>query len=225
MSAGFLLVLLAASGVIAIRFLGNIHAQELRVTHTLAERAQLPSDRQTYNQALQQVLTQAKVDREETASRRIDALAFEIDSDLKQYPVTRDSLEAALVDGLQDVSSQQGTLLIRDCDTTRRSAAAGAAHCRRIHDPDPKPDRRLLLEAEGMERRLQHADQELASEFGSVQARLKEALTVGFGSGFLLVMAGMAYIVRLERQTHKRYQQLAQSQREMQQLSARVVDV
>jgi hypothetical protein len=64
---GFLLALLAASGFIAIRFLGEIHAQELRVTHTLAERAQLLSDLllsvQTYNQAVQQVLTQAKVDR------------------------------------------------------------------------------------------------------------------------------------------------------------------
>src|SRR5215468_5758896 len=71
---------------------------------------------------------------------------------------------------------------------------------------------------------LQHADQSLTSEFGSLQKGLTGALAIGFGSGFLLVLAGMAYIVRLERQTHKRYVQLAQSQREMQELSARLVD-
>ena len=50
------------------------------------------------------------------------------------------------------------------------------------------------------------------------------ALAIGFGSGFLLVLAGTAYIVRLERQTQGRYTELAQSRRELQQLSARLVD-
>jgi signal transduction histidine kinase len=222
---GFLLALLAASGVVATRLLGEIHAQELRVTHSLAERAQLLSDLllsvQTYNQAVQQALTQAKVDREETARRRIDALAFEIDSDLKQYPVARDSLEAALVDGLQGVFSQQRTLYISVL-TTRPTQPTVDEYMIRIQSQMVDYSSRLKAWNGG---RLQLADQELASEFGSVRAGLKTALTVGFGSGFLLVMAGMAYIVRLERQTHKRYLQLAQSQREMQQLSARLVDV
>jgi signal transduction histidine kinase len=228
---GFLLALLAVSGVIATRFLGEIHTHELRVTHALAERAQLLSDLllsvQTYNQAVQQVLTQTKVDREQTARGRIDALAFEIDSDLKQYPVARDSLEAALVDGLQNVFSQQRTFYIAVLaaspdDRQQRTQPTVDEYMIRIQSEMFDYSSRLKAWNGG---RLQHADQELASEFGSVQAGLKKALTVGFGSGFLLVMAGMAYIVRLERQTHKRYLQLAQSQREMQQLSARLVDV
>jgi signal transduction histidine kinase len=223
--SGFLLALLAASGIIAIRLLGEIHAQELRVTHTLAERGQLLSDLllsvQTYNQAVQQVLTLAQVDQEQTARRRIDALAFEIDSDLKQYPPTRDSLEAALVDGIQDVFSQQRTLYISVL-TTRPAQPTVDEYMIRIQSQMVDYSSRLKAWNGG---RLQLADLELASEFGSVQAGLKKALTMGFASGFLLVMAGMAYIVRLERQTHKRYLQLAQSQREMQQLSARLVDV
>jgi signal transduction histidine kinase len=222
---GFLLALLAASGVIAIQFLGDIHAQELRVTHTLAERAQLLSDLllsvQTYNQAVQQALTQAKFDQEETARRRIDALAFEIDSDLKQYPVARDSLEAALVDEIQDVFSQQRTLYISVL-TTRPAQPTVDEYMIRIQSQMVDYSSKLKEWNGG---RLQLADQELASEFGSVEAGLKKALTVGFVSGSLLVMAGMVYIVRLERQTYKRYLQLAQSQREMQQLSARLVDV
>ena len=215
--SGFLLALLAASGVIAIRYLSEIHAQELRITHTLAERAQLLSDLllsvQTYNQAVQQVLTQAKVDREQTARRRIDALAFEIDSDLKQYPVARDSLEAALVDGLQGVFFRQRTLYISviaapQDDRQRRVQPTVDEYMIRIQSQMVDYSSRLKAWNGG---RLQLADQELASEFGSVRAGLKKALTLGFGSGFLLVMAGMAYIVRLERQTHKRYLQLAQA--------------
>ena len=49
-------------------------------------------------------------------------------------------------------------------------------------------------------------------------------LTVGFGSGFLLVLGSIAYIVRLERQTHNRYLQLVRSQHELQRLSSRLVD-
>ena len=67
-------------------------------------------------------------------------------------------------------------------------------------------------------------DQALVTEFAAVQGGLTRALAIGFGSGFLLVLAGMAYILRLERQTHSRYTQLAQSQHDLQQLSARLVD-
>lgn len=49
-------------------------------------------------------------------------------------------------------------------------------------------------------------------------------LTIGFGSGLLLVLGTMAYIVRLERQTHDRYVQLARSQHELQLLSSRLLD-
>jgi len=49
-------------------------------------------------------------------------------------------------------------------------------------------------------------------------------LAIGFGSGLLLVLGSMAYIVRLDRQTRARYVELARSQHALQQLSARLVD-
>jgi signal transduction histidine kinase len=49
-------------------------------------------------------------------------------------------------------------------------------------------------------------------------------LAIGLGSGFLLALGGMVYIVRLERQTRSRYIQLSQSRRELEQLSARLLD-
>jgi signal transduction histidine kinase len=227
---GFLLALLAASGLVAIRYLAEIHAQELAITHTLADRAQLLSDLllsvQKYNQAVQQVVLEAKADREQTARRQVEALALQIDSDLKQYPLVRDSSEAALVDGIEAVFSQQRTLYV--------SVLAAPPDDRRPA-PTPVADHMKRLQAEILDwsarlktwngERLQHADQSMTSEFSAVQTGLTRALSIGFGSGFLLVLAGMAYIVRLERQTQKRYTQLVESRREMQQLSARLQDV
>lgn len=228
---GFLLALLALSGALAIRFLGEIHSQERTITHTLADRAQLLSDLllsiQKYNQAVQQVVTEAKADREKTSRRQIDALALQIDSDLKQYPVARDSSEAALLDELEDVVTQQRTLYISVLaappdDGRQQVSPLVAEHMKQLQGQII--DWSARLKAWNGER-LQTADQSLASEFGSVRTGLTRALAIGFGSGLLLMLAGMAYIVRLEHQTQKRYVQLAQSQRDMRELSARLVDV
>ncbi|MEP6508759.1 MAG: sensor histidine kinase [Gemmatimonadales bacterium] len=64
----------------------------------------------------------------------------------------------------------------------------------------------------------------MVTKFAGLQGGLTRALALGIARGLLLVIAGMAYIFRLERQTHRRYTELVQSQREMQQLSSRLVD-
>ena len=228
---GFLLALLAVSGLVTIRFLTEIQAQERTVTHTLADRAQLLSDLllsiQKYNQAVQEVVMEANANREKTARRQVDELALQIDSDLKQYPIARDSNEAALVDGLEGVFSEQRTLYVSVLtapaeERHEQAPTLVAQHMKRLQSQIL--DWSARLKAWNGER-LKGADQSLASEFKSVQAGLARALAIGFGSGFLLVLAGMAYIVRLEHQTQKRYRQLVQSQRDMRQLSARLVDV
>jgi signal transduction histidine kinase len=228
---GFLLALLAVSGLLAIRFLGEIQTQERNVTHALAERAQLLSDLlisvQKYNQAVQEVLTEANANQEKLARRQVDELALQIDSDLKQYPIVRDSSEAALVDGLEAVFTEQRTLYV--------SVLAAPPQDRREQQQSLVADHLKGLQAQIVDwsarlktwngERLKRADLSLTSEFGAVQGGLTRALGIVFGSGFLLVLAGMAYIARLERQTQRRYVQLVQSQREMRELSARLVDV
>jgi hypothetical protein len=57
-------------------------------------------------------VAEARADQDERSHRHLDQLTLEIDSDLKRYPVERDTTEAALLDGLQDVFSQQRTLYI-----------------------------------------------------------------------------------------------------------------
>jgi signal transduction histidine kinase len=233
---GALLALLAVSGIVAIRDLRKMHDQELAVRHGLAERAQMLSDLslsiqnyslsiQSYNQAVQQFAAEARADRDQPAQQRLDQLTLEIDSDLKRYPVARDASEAALLDGLQDVFLQQRTVYI--------SVRAGRPDERR-RGQSVAADRMAPLQKKVLDwsaklqtwngDRLKDADQAMVNEFASLQHGLTRALAIGFGSGFLLVLVGMAYIARIERQTRHRYTQLAQSQHQLQQLSARLLD-
>src|ERR1019366_1860708 len=72
--------------------------------------------------------------------------------------------------------------------------------------------------------RFQYADRARASQFANLQGSLSRVLAIGFGSGLLLVLGSMAYIVRLDRQTRARYVELARSRHALRELSARLVD-
>jgi signal transduction histidine kinase len=72
--------------------------------------------------------------------------------------------------------------------------------------------------------RLSNADHALSEAFGRAQDNLSRALAIAFGSGLLLVLASLAYIIRLNRQTRERYFEVARNRQALQQLSARLVD-
>jgi signal transduction histidine kinase len=227
---GLLLALLLESGSLATRFLRAMYAQQQSVTQALAARTRMLSGLwlsvQTYNEAVQQFVTEAKIDRDQAARQHLDQLTFEIDSQLRQYPAGRDPVEAALLDGIEDVVSRQRTLYI--------SVLAAKPDQRRRQAGDPVSKQMVSLQKQILDwsgklqtwngRQLEHADQALVIQFGNLQRGLSQSLAIGFGSGFLLVLGSMAYIVRLERQTHNRYVQLARSQHELQKLSSRLLD-
>jgi signal transduction histidine kinase len=225
-----LLVLLLAAGAVAVRFLGEVHNQELAVTRTLAERTQMLSGLwlsiQSYNQAVQQFVAQAEADRDQQAQQRIDQLTLEIDSELRRYPAIRDSEESVLLRGMQDVFLQQRTLyvtVLRAPPAERRRRADSLLASRTA------PTEKQILDWSSKLRswngdRLQRADSDLVAQFTEAREGLARALAIASGAGLLLVLASMIYIVRLERQTRARYVELAESRSALQQLSARLVD-
>jgi signal transduction histidine kinase len=138
----------------------------------------------------------------------------------------RDSEEDALLDGMRRVFAQQRTLYIT-------ILAAGPAQRRRQADSllaeHLVPVQKQILDWSGKLQvwngdRLERADRGLVTRFANLQASLSRVLAIGFGSGLLLVLGSMAYIVRLDRQTRVRYVELARSQRALRKLSARLVD-
>jgi signal transduction histidine kinase len=225
-----LLALLLASRVLAVRFLSEMRTQELAATRALAERTRALSGLwlsiQNYDQAVQQFVAQTAADRDADARRRLDQLTLEIVSGFDRYPAVRDSEEDALLNGMRRVFSQQRTLYITVLEATpeqrrRQAEAMLAEHL--------EPVQKQILDWSGKLQvwngeRLQHADRALVTQFADLQGGLSRVLAIGFGSGLLLVLGSMAYIVRLDRQTRARYVELARSQHALQQLSARLVD-
>jgi signal transduction histidine kinase len=226
----FLLALLLVSHILAVRFLSEMRAQELAAARALAERTRALSGLgfsiQSYNQAVQQFVAQAAADRDAEARRRLDRLTLEIDADFDRYPTVRDSEEDALLNGMRGVFSQQRTFYItilaaRPAERRRQAESMLVAHL--------VPVQKQILDWSGKlqawnSERLQHADRALVNQFAILQGSLSRVLTIGFGSGLLLLLGSMAYIVRLDRQTRARYVELARSQHALQQLSARLVD-
>jgi signal transduction histidine kinase len=228
--SALLLALLLASGVLTVRFLSEMRTQELAATRALAERTHALSGLwlsiQSYNQAVQQFVAETAADRDAEARRRLEQLTLEIDAEFDRYPTIRDSEEDALLAGMRRVFSQQRTLYItilraRPTERRRQAESVLAEHI--------VPAQKQILDWSGKLQvwngeRLQQADRALATQFANLQGSLSRVLAIGFGSGLLLVLGSMAYIVRLDRQTRARYVELARSQHALQQLSARLVD-
>jgi signal transduction histidine kinase len=225
-----LLVLLVVSGALAVRVLDNLHTQEVAATHALAERTEMLAGLwlsiQSYNQAVQEFVAQTKADRDQAARQRLDQLTLEIDTDLRRYPATQDTEEILLLRGMQEIFLQQRTLYVSVLAANAQPQRSKAAS---VPPKDITPVQEQILDWSAKLRtwnreQLQHADRRLLGQFATLQARLTRVLAIAFGSGLLLVLGSMVYIVRLEKQTRLRYVELARSQHQLQLLSSRLVD-
>ena len=226
----FLLALLLVSGVLVVRVLSEMRIQEVAATRALADRTRALSGLwlsiQSYDQAVQQFVAQTAADRDAEVRRRLDQLTLEIDAGFDRYPSVRDSEEDALLNGMRRVFSQQRTLYITILSASpaqRRRQADGLLAERLV------PVQKQILDWSGKLQvwngdRLQRADSALVTRFANLQGSLSRVLAIGFGSGLLLVLGSMAYIVRLDRQTRLRYVELARSRYALRELSARLVD-
>ena len=228
----FLLVLALISGVLTVRSLSELRAQELEATHVLAERTRSLSGLwvsiRSYDRAVQDFIAQAAetANRDAEASRRLDQLAVQIVSDFDRYPTARDSQENALLTGMRQVFVDRRTLLVTvlSAPLQERRRKSEQMLAERLG-----PLQSQILDWSGQIQawngdRLQDADRALLNGFVGAQSRLSRALAIGFGSGLLLVLASMAYIVRLDRHNRARYVELARSRQALRQLSDRLLD-
>jgi signal transduction histidine kinase len=225
-----LLALLLASGVFTVRFLAQIRTQEMAATRALADRTNALSglwlSLQNYDQAVRQFVSQTAANQAAEA-RSLDALTREIDSDFDHFPMVGDDPEeAALLNYLRGVfSDRRGVYVaIIESPPSRRKREAESMLAQGI-----SPAEKQIMDWSGKLQqwngeRFQRADRDLVSEFAHLQGSLSKVLGIGFASGLLLVLASMAYIVRLDRQQRARYVELARSRQALQQLSARLVD-
>jgi signal transduction histidine kinase len=225
-----LLALLLTSGIMAVRFLGQMYAREAAVWHALTERTQmlvgLWASVQSYRQAVESFVAKAPADRDQVARRHLDQLGLEVDMELQRYPSQEDSTETALVRSIEDAFHRQRDFYIAIVTASplkQFPVERNAIAARQQSDEEMIliwPARLSMWNGE----RLQNADRTLLAQFANVQNGLTRALVLAFGSGLLLASAGTAYILRLERQTRARYFELARSRHDLQELSAQLVD-
>jgi signal transduction histidine kinase len=210
-----LLALLVVSGLTAVHVLREMHQQAQSIRAASAEREQANSNIcvsvQIYDQTITRYAASLHAEPEQEVIDGLSKLGAQVSAAWNRYPEERPFLET-----LRDLVAQQRALY-----ATRQPT-------RLVIEQEPVLHSRVLECAKQVSlwsgRSAQQDDLALLAQFGLLQSGLSRALLIAFGSGLLLAAASMVYIVRLERQTRGRYDELARSRHELQLLSSRLVD-
>jgi signal transduction histidine kinase len=218
-----LLALIFISGAAASRTLREMHQQEQEARRAVAERAQTLSKLyisiEIYNDDMGRYLGQPPSQADLGVRQQLDRLTSEIGSQLSRYPDGRQPDEEALLKSMEDLYRRHLALYRSALDSPLPPQARGEILTMRAELID---DSGQLDAWNG--RQLHSSDENLLAQFSRLQASLTGSLTIALAAGLLLVIASMAYILRLERQTRNRYTELAQSRHELERLSSRLVD-
>jgi signal transduction histidine kinase len=145
---------------------------------------------------------------------------------LQAYPADRSAEEQSLLEQLQVYLTEQETAF-RSAHGRKPEEHSGRGQ-RVVSDEIIPRRQRFVAVAQRIE--LLNDNQTLAAnhasflEFRRLQDRLKNLLILALSSGLLLAVGSAIYILRLERQARLRYAELAESRRDLQQLSTKLVD-
>jgi signal transduction histidine kinase len=225
-----LLGLILVSGAHATRTLEQMHRQEQAARRVLADRAQTLSGLyisiEVYNESIQRYVGYPAGKPDPGVRQQLDRLTADIGTRLQEYPGGRQPQEAAFLAAMLDLFERHRALY-QSVQTLE--PAAPPSRALGLMSGQILTMRSELLDRSGQlsawnGRQLQDADETLLAQFGSLRASLSGSLAIALAAGLLLVLASMAYILRLERQTRGRYRELAQSRHELERLSARLVD-
>ncbi|HEX3745215.1 MAG TPA: sensor histidine kinase [Bryobacteraceae bacterium] len=218
-----LLALIFVSGAAATRTLREMHEQEQEARRAVASRAQTLSKLyvsiEVYNEDIGRYLGYPLERPDPLMRQQVDRLTSEIESQLDGYPDGRQPEEAALLKSIAELYRRH-LALYRSAENAATSPGARG---------EILTLRTQLIDGSGEVnawngRQIQTNDETLLAQFSRLQASLTGSLSIALAGGLLLVVASMAYILRLERQTRSRYDELAQSRYELERLSSRLVD-
>ncbi len=160
------------------------------------------------------------------AASDVQNRALEVRNALQKYPADAEPEEKALIaEILQKLTEEEDsfTILVREAGSERpeerKQMIGEQMMLRRAY---------ILQVSRGIssldERELAAAKQSLATSFQTVQNRLMTLIVLSLLAGLLMSLLGGFDVLRLERQSRARYQELVASRRELQALSGRLVD-
>ena len=223
-----LVILMVVAGASALANLDRMHSAERQARRDFVERTQAISgicfSIQSYNQTAERYLASP-----EPSHADIELLARlqgDIESSLRSFPSGDVTDEMASIQNIESLFVRQKTMfdeMLAWPTDERRVRAVETIH------REVDPIEVSILEwsdrlRSANDRALRAADQATLAQFSHVQANLTWSLVLALGSGLILVLASMIYILRLEQQIQVRYAELARSRGELEMLSARLVE-
>jgi signal transduction histidine kinase len=229
-SFGGLLGLMVFAGLDAFRLARQLQAQEQNLRETLLAHSQplvvLLSSIHIYNDEMQEYLLSQDPQGDGLTATEFSRLAGAIDTALKMYPPDRQPEERVLLEGLQQLFAEQQAKLnpvLSWSEEKRHSQAL------QFLSQEVLPQRLRIREtAEQItlwnNQQQAAADQKMFASFATLQARQSRLLAIALAAGLLLSIASALYLLRLEREGERRYQELVRSRSKLEDLSARLLD-
>jgi len=227
---GGLLALMLAAGLEALDLARQLHVQEENIHRAFLAHTQplmvLSSSICVYNDRVQEYLLSRDPQAEGLTADEFSRLTAEVNSMLRAFPDTRPPEEEALFDNLQRLfAAQRGMMnpILSWNPEERRKQAL-----RLLHEQILPEQARIQETTEKIalwnRQQLGAANQQIFATFSSLQARQSELLGISLTAGLVLALSSALYLLHLEQQGQRRYQELARSRTELEALSARLVD-
>jgi signal transduction histidine kinase len=229
-SFGGLLALMVIAGLDALRLARQLHTQEDEIRQAFLAHTQpllvLSSSIYIYNDRIQAYLMSQDPQADGLTTEEFSRLTAEINSTLKEYPEDRQPEEVALLAKIQQLFTDQQGMLNPVLSWSREERQKQAL---RFLNEQVLPQRSRILEtseqiAHWNSQQLGAADRQMFASFASLQAKQTRLLAIALTAGLLLSLASALYLLRLEKESRRRYQELAGSRRELEELSARLVE-
>jgi len=228
---GGLLSLMLVASVEALLSLRQLHTIEEQVSGRFMTRTQALStvliSVHVYDDQLERFLLEDQPIEQSQVGIEIASHSAEAHSALRSYPPDREPQEQKMLNEIeQELSEQEVTFaaLLSRAPGDRREHSRQFIHEQLI----PRSldilqvSQQIALLNSG---RLAQENQALLTRFQGLQMKLRSMLILALAAGFLLSIVGSFYILRLERQGRQRYRVLADNRRELEKLSARLLDV
>jgi signal transduction histidine kinase len=227
MGFGGLLLIMLVAGFTAVETLRELHTAEENVRQKYLARNQVLT-RVTflvgaYDGQVERYLLSAASVHGETAPDEMVRQAAEAHAALRSYPVSRDSAEQLFLEEMErQLAEEERTVQLMLSWSAEERGRRGPEIMNEL-----LPRRLHILETSqqiAVSNRQRLNDGPLLEQFSVLRSRLTRMVFLALVAGLLLSLMSVFYILRLEGQAQRRYEELARSRHDLEELSARLVD-
>jgi signal transduction histidine kinase len=227
---GGLLTLMVVAGLESFRSLQRLEALEQQVNQQFAAHSDalmtIVISVHFYNNQIERYLMPGEAAEISPLAEDVERSGAEARAALQRYPEDRDTQEQELVGQIAAHLAQQENLFVRVSSWRMEERTRNA---QQFLTNEMLPHRTYILQASREmaslnDHRLNEANLALADSYTRLRSRVVAMLTVSLAAGLLLSLIGGLYILRLERQGRRRYEALVESRRQLEDLSAGMVE-